>query len=137
MLEIPSSMGTNAPWEHQRVIRKLISGLGNLYDTGRILFEPLPEAMVNEAETSPTPDVILVDNVLERIVVIIEITSTPGVKKDFNKIIEITGDYEVQEAFVYNYKKGIWKKYKNGVGEVVDNPSFCDSIGYDLNAFLQ
>jgi hypothetical protein len=137
MLDIPVFMGTNAPWDHQRVIRKLISGLGNLYDNGQIPYEPLPEAMVNEAETSPTPDVILVDNVLEKIVAIIEVTGTPGFKKDFNKIVEITGDYEVIESFVYNYKKGIWRKYKKETGEVTENPSFCDAIGYDLNEFLK
>jgi Uma2 family endonuclease len=137
MLDIPVLMGTNAPWEHQRVIRKLISGLGVLYDTGVIKLEPLPEAMVNESETSPTPDVILVDNVLEKISVIIEVTSSSGFKKDFQKIIEITSDYEVGESFVYNYRKNLWRKYQLGVGEITDKPSFCEAIGYDLNDFLQ
>jgi hypothetical protein len=46
-------------------------------------------------------------------------------------------DYEIEEGFVYNYEKNIWLKYKNGSGEITNNPSFCDSIGYDLNEFLK
>ncbi|MEY4538574.1 MAG: hypothetical protein RLZZ306_331 [Bacteroidota bacterium] len=137
MLDIPVYMGVNAPREHQRVITKLSAQLYWLFTKDDIAFEPLVEAMINESESSPTPDVMLLDNVLDQIKVIIEVTSTGGVKKDFNKIAELMLDYEIEEGFTYDYKKFLWRKYKNGVGEILDNPSFCDTIGYDLNDFVK
>ena len=138
MLDIPVIyMGVNAPREHQRIITRLSAHLYWLFTKGEILFEPLVEAMINESESSPTPDVMLLDNVLDELKVIIEITSTTGVKKDFNKIATLMLDYDVEEGFTYDYKKFSWRKYKNGVGEIIDNPSFCDTIGYDLNDFVK
>ena len=137
MLDIHVYMGVNAPREHQRVITKLSAQLYWLFTKGDIAFEPLVEAMINESESSPTPDVMLLDNVLDQIKVIVEVTSTGGVKKDFNKIAELMLDYEIEEGFTYDYKKFLWRKYKNGVGEIFDNPSFCDTIGYDLNDFVK
>lgn len=137
MLDIPVYMGVNAPREHQRVITKLSAQLYWLFIKGEIAVEPLVEAMINESESSPTPDVMMLDNVLDEIKVIIEVTSTTGVKKDFNKIAELMLDYEIEEGFIYDYKKYLWRKYKNGVGEIFDNPSFCDTIGYDLNDFVK
>ena len=137
MLDIPVYMGVNAPREHQRVITKLSAQLYWLFTKGDIAFEPLVEAMINESESSPTPDVMLLDNVLDQIKVIVEVTSTGGVKKDFNKIAELMLDYEIEEGLTYDYKKFLWRKYKNGVGEILDNPSFCDTIGYDLNDFVK
>jgi Uma2 family endonuclease len=137
MLDIPVYMGVNAPREHQRVITKLSAQLYWLFIKGEVSFEPLVEAMINESESSPTPDVMLLDNVLDEIKVIIEVTSTTGVKKDFNKIAELMLDYEIEEGFTYDYKKSLWRKYKNGVGEILENPSFCDTIGYDLNDFVK
>ena len=137
MLDIPVYMGVNAPREHQRVITKLSAQLYWLFTKGDIAFEPLVEAMINESESSPTPDVMLLDNVLDQIKIIVEVTSTGGVKKDFNKIAELMLDYEIEEGLTYDYKKFLWRKYKNGVGEILDNPSFCDTIGYDLNDFVK
>ncbi len=93
--------------------------------------------MINESESSPTSDVMLLDNVLDELKVIIEIISTTGVKKDFNKIATLMLDYDIEEGFTYDYKKFSWRKYKNGVGEVIENPSFCDAIEYDLNDFVK
>ena len=138
MLDIPVIyMGVNAPREHQRIITRLSANLYWLFTKGEILFEPLVEAMINESESSPTPDVMLLDNVLDELKVIIEITSTTGVKKDFNKIATLMLDYDIEEGFTYDYKKFRWRKYKNGVGEIIENPSFCDTIGYDLNDFVK
>ena len=138
MLDYPVQfIGVNAPREHQRVITKLASGLYWLFSQGNIKLEPLAEAMINEGESSPTPDVILLDNVLDEIKVIIEISSTSGFKKDFNKIAALIEEYEVSEGFVYDYKKNTWRKYKLGIGEVTEKPSFCDAIGYDLNDFVK
>jgi hypothetical protein len=135
MLDIQVT-GTNAPKEHQRIIRKLTTGLDNLYITGKISYEPFPETMIDSSVTSATPDVLLYDNLLRQNVVIIEVAAD-GWRKDFRKVIELTKDYEVQEGFVYNYENKRWLKYKLGEGEIVENPSFCDSIGYDLNEFLK
>lgn len=137
MLEIPPYMGTNAPRAHQRVIARLTTGLYQLYMDGKIKYEPLPETMVEESEASPTPDVILFDNVMQQNIAIVEVTGSPGVRKDFAKIAKVMADYDIPEGFVYDYIKKYWRKYKNGVGEITENSSFCDAIGYDLNEFLK
>jgi Uma2 family endonuclease len=130
-------MGVNAPISHQRIISKLVAGLGHLYYTlGQIPFEPLPEVMIDESQTSPTPDVVLYDNESGKNVVIIEIASASGAKKDFEKVIQLMHDYEVPEGFVYNYIIKEWRKYSLKDGEVKDNPSFCNAIGYDLKQFI-
>lgn len=135
MLGLPI-MGVNAPKEHQRVIRKLAMKLGNLFEDGSIPYEPFPEVMVDESQTSPTLDVLLFDNQLQQNVVIVEVSGKAGAKKDFSKVIEICDAYEIAEGFVYDYISEKWRKYKYGVGEITDAPSFCESIGYDLNTFL-
>lgn len=135
MLDLPI-MGVNAPKEHQRVIRKLTTGLGLLFVNGKIPYEPFPEVMVDESQTSPTPDVLLFDNQLQQNVVIIEVSGKAGARKDFLKIVEVCAEYEIAEGFVYDYISKNWRKYKYGVGEITGNPSYCESIGYDLNTFL-
>ncbi|MDX2304774.1 MAG: Uma2 family endonuclease [Microscillaceae bacterium] len=129
-------MGVNAPKEHQRIIRKLTTGLDIMYTQQQILYEPLPETMVDESQTSATPDVLLFDNQTQKNIIIIEVTIPASEKKDFQKLQEIVDDYEIPEGFLYNYKTQQWRKYKFGQGEVIDKPSFCDSIQVDLNSFL-
>ena len=137
MLEPQIIMGVNAPISHQRIISKLIAGLGHLYYTlKKIPYEPLPETMIDESQTSPTPDVLLYDNENQKNAVIIEISSNTGAKKDFEKIVQLMLDYDVPEGFVYNYNKKIWLKYDLKKGEIKDNPSFCTAIGYDLQQFI-
>ena len=46
-------------------------------------------------------------------------------------------EYDVPEGFAYNYLTGNWRKYSREKGEIFDNPSFCESIGYDLNLFVK
>jgi hypothetical protein len=137
MLDFPVYMGVNAPKEHQRVIAKLTAGLYVLYQHGKIPLEALPETMINESGTSPTPDILLYDNVMLNNVALIEISSADNFKKDFKKIVALVEDYEVSEGFIYDYQRKLWKKYKLGIGEITENPSFCDAIGYDLNDFLK
>jgi hypothetical protein len=137
MLDIPVYMGVNAPKEHQRVIAKLTARLYWLYQEKMIEVEPLPEVMINESQTSPTPDIILFSEEEYMNKVIIEITIPTTFKKDFAKVETLVEEYEVEEGFVYDYIKFRWRKYKNGVGEIFDNPSFCDTIGYDLNDFVK
>ncbi len=136
MLDLPI-MGVNAPREHQRVITRLSGELYYLYKTGMIPFEPFSETMIDDGKTSPTPDIILLDNETDKNVVIVEITTTIGEKNDFEKVKDLVERYDVKEGFTYNYKKGTWRKYRRGTGEVKDDASYCDVIGYDLNALLK
>lgn len=135
MLDLPI-MGVNAPKEHQRVIRKLAMKLGNLFEDGSIPYEPFPETMIDEGKTSQAPDLILFDNENYQNKVIIEITTPLALKNDFEKVAVIAEKYEVAEGFAYDYIKKQWRKYKYGAGEITENPSYCESIGYDLNTFL-
>jgi len=63
----------------------------------------------------------------------VEVSTSKGLKK----VKELVEYYQLEEGFVYNYKTGQWYKYKRDTGEISKNPSFCDSIGYDLNDFLK
>lgn len=112
--------------------------LGNLfYKLGKIPYEPFTETMIDEGKTSPTPDILLFDNKTGQNKVLIEVSTSAGVRKDFEKLVELMHDYDVQEGFVYNYTHKSWRKYRLGSGEITDNPSFCETIGYDLNTFLR
>ena len=138
MLEYPIQfMGVNAPLEHQRVIRKLIWHLSNLYESGKIRYEPFPETMIDDGGSSPTPDALLLDTVIDKFAVLIEITTNKGFNSDFRKTAELVEKYELEEGFVYNYQKNAWRKYKFGVGEIIENSTFCETIGYDLNEFVK
>lgn len=133
-------MGTNAPRIHQRIIRKLLFGLTRMYEIEHTLsLEPLSETMLDEGQTSPTPDIILADNVLATSPVIIEITHTTGVRGDFLKIQQLitSNFYGIQEGFVYDYKLNQWHKYKHGEGIIKEKPSFCEAINLDLATLLQ
>jgi Uma2 family endonuclease len=132
-------MGTNAPKPHQRIISRLLAHLSyQYYIAGTLQLEPLPETMLDEGQTSPTPDIILYDNMLEETPVIIEITHTNGVKNDFQKVSRLMEEteYGIREGFVYNYKRDEWHKYKRGVGAITENPSFCEAINLDLATLL-
>lgn len=132
-------MGTNAPKIHQRVIRKLLFELTRLYEIERsLVLEPLPETMLDESQTSATPDIILYDNTLEQTPVIIEVTHTNGVIGDMKKVRRLIDDayYGIVEGFVYDYKRNEWHKYHKGIGDVLDKPSFCVGIGLDLATLL-
>lgn len=93
-------------------------------------------AMINESQTSPTPDILLFDHNAKQNVVIIEISGTSGAKKDFQKVKELADDYSVKEAFVYDYGFQTWRKYQTDRGEVTDRPSFCEAIRMDLADML-
>lgn len=130
-------MGVNAPKEHQRIIGKLMTALGTLYyRDGKIPYEPFPETMIDESQTSPTPDILLFDHQTKKNVVVIEISGSVGAKKDFQKVKALADDYDVQEAFVYDYSFQRWRKYQSHRGEITDRPSFCEAIGMDLEKLL-
>lgn len=131
-------MGVNAPKAHQRVIGKLMLRLGILYyDENRIPYEPLPETMIDEDQTSPTPDILLFDNATRTNKVIIEVSGNTGQKKDFEKVKTLVEDYGVPEGFVYNYNTGTWYRYELGIGEDKQHPSFSKVLDYDLSKLLK
>lgn len=132
-------MGTNAPKPHQRIITNLAAELVFLYKKQKVIsLEPFVETMLNEAETSPTPDILLYDNELDETPVIIEINHTAGVKLDLKKIQRLIDeqDYGIREGFVYDYKRNAWHKYTLGQGFEIENPSFCEAIKLDLATLL-
>lgn len=137
MLDHTTLMGVNAPKPHQRVIGQLMTALGHLfYREEKIPYEPFTETMIDEGKTSPTLDILLFDNDLGQNKVIIEVSTSAGTRKDFDKLVELMRDYEVPKGFVFNYNTRTWRKYRLGIGEVQESPSFCETIGYDLNEFL-
>ncbi|MBC8111165.1 MAG: hypothetical protein H7Y04_08920 [Verrucomicrobia bacterium] len=104
MLTIPVNMGVNATKEHQAVISKLIYGLMGLFTKGEMSLFPCPETMINEAETSPSPDILLFDHAINKTAVIIEINHPEGLKKDAKNLEELIEEYELAEGFLYDYK---------------------------------
>lgn len=129
-------MGVNAPRIHKAIIAKLIYGLTDLYVKTHTQLFPYPETMVDESQTSPAPDVMLVDTKSDLTRAIIEITHTQGVKKDAQKLQELMQVYDIPEGFVYDYKLGIWYKFTLVQGEQKDSPSWCDAAGVDLAKLL-
>jgi len=129
-------MGINAPRQHQAIITKLIYGLTELYVQGESKLFAYPETMIDESQTSPVPDVMLIDTKTDLTKVIIEITHTQGVKKDLQKLISLMKDYDVEEGFVYDYKLNIWHKYRLNEGKVERENSFSTVLQKDLNLLL-
>ncbi|MVM38719.1 hypothetical protein GO730_16140 [Spirosoma sp. HMF3257] len=132
-------MSVNAPAIHQRIIALLTMGLGNLYHgTKSISLEPLPEMMLDFTYRSPTPDLILFDNVTQQTRIIIEICQTTSLKSDLRKIIRLVDEdiYGIQEGFVFNYKTHQWYRYRLGDGGLTTESSFSDILQLDLNTFL-
>jgi hypothetical protein len=137
MTENTIIMRVNAPKIHQRIIGQLMMRLGMLYYIDKtISFEPLPETMIDESQTSPTPDILLFDNEKKLNQVIIEISGNTGARRDFEKIKQLMIEYNVPEGFVYNYDSKQWRKYSLEHGEDQQNPSFSQSIGLDFNTLL-
>lgn len=127
----------NAPKEHQRIIGKLMMRLGILYYIDKkIPYEPLPETMIDESKTSPTPDILLFDNSAKLNKVIIEVTGNTGVKKDYEKVKQLMKDYEVPEGYVYNYDRDEWLSYRLKEGEVRQHPSFSPLLNLDLSELV-
>ncbi|MBS1555562.1 MAG: hypothetical protein ACK514_02060 [Bacteroidota bacterium] len=127
-------MGINAPKEHQAVITRLIHGLADLYIKDKTTFFPYPETMIDEGQTSPAPDILLYDHKEEKTVLLIEVTHTAGVKKDCSKVRTLMNDYDVNEGFVYDYKKGDWFKID---GEQIEKSSHSKVLKLDLADFLK
>ncbi len=129
-------MGINAPKEHQAIITQLIHGLAELYLKDKTHLFPYPETMIDEGQTSPAPDILLYDHKLEKTIVLIEVTHSAGVKKDTAKVFSLLQDYDVQEGFVYDYKKNVWYKLDK-VSGTIEETSFSSVLNIKLNDFLR
>jgi len=130
-------MGINAPRQHQAIIAKLVYGLMELYMAGRTTLFPYPETMIDESQTSPVPDVMLVDIASDLTKVIIEITHTQGLKKDLQKMQQLMQEYEVPEGFVYDYKRSIWYRCDLNTKNPEEQNAYCSAIHANLNDFLK
>ena len=72
---------------------------------------------------------------MEKTVVIIEVTHTSGARKDCKKVQTLMNDYDVEEGFVYDYKKNTWYQLDKLSGESTES-SFSQVLQLDLNKFL-
>ena len=84
------------------------------------------------------PDILLYDNETYKTPIIIEVCHPNGLNNDMKKIIRLIeeNDYGIEEGFIYDYVRGMWSKYKKGVGKVVDNQSYSDILDMDLAGLL-
>jgi hypothetical protein len=128
-------MGINAPKEHQAIITQLIHGLADLYLKDKTHLFPYPETMIDEGQTSPAPDILLYDHKQEQTVALIEVTHSAGVKKDSAKVLSLLRDYDVQEGFVYDYKKKTWYQIDKVTGEATES-SFSKVLNLELDCLL-
>lgn len=132
-------VGINAPKDHQRAISKINTGLANLYYfEGKIKLEPLPETMIDEGQTSPVPDIMLYDNEQFVTPVIIEVSHPAGVRNDLKKVRRLIEEEEFGtiEGFVFDYINRKWRKYRKGIGEILENPSYSEVLGLDLQEVM-
>ncbi|MCA4893493.1 MAG: hypothetical protein ING84_00640 [Cytophagales bacterium] len=128
-------MGINAPKEHQAIITQLIHGLADLYLKDKTQLFPYPETMIDEGQTSPAPDILLYDHKQDKTLTLIEVTHSAGVKKDSAKVLALLRDYDVQEGFVYDYKKKSWYQIDKVTGEATES-SFSKVLHLELNSLL-
>lgn len=129
-------MGINAPRQHQAVISKLVYGLTSHFQKTNAHFFVYPETMIDESETSPVPDLMIVNLETDLTHVIIEITHTQGLKKDLKKLKKLMEDYDIPEGFVYDYKRNQWFRYQlDGKKEQKDS-AFSHEAGIDLETLL-
>ena len=134
MLDVPHQYIIHS-FEHQQVVCRLLRKISNLFEAERVYYrwETLTAIKIDESATSAVPDLSLTYDGETK--VIIEITLFESV--DYQKLAKLVNQYDLDEGFTYNYKTKQWRKYKFQLGEVLESPSFCDSIGYDLNEFLK
>jgi hypothetical protein len=123
------------PKEHQCVVTLLIHGLTDLYLKDATRLFTYSKTMIDEGQTSPAPDILLYDHSHEKPMALIEVTHTTGVKKDSEKVKKLLTDYDVEQGFVYDYKKNVWLKFAKGLTQA-ESSSYCDLIERDLNSFL-
>lgn len=129
-------MGVNAPRIHQAIIAQLVTGITNLYVQRKTALFAYPEAMIDQSQTSPVPDVLVANPETELTAVLIEVTHTQGVKKDVQKLLDLMTTYDVAEGFVFDYKLHIWRYFRLDGPVEGEVSSFCRALDADLNTFL-
>ncbi len=132
-------MGHLATVHHQRAIKQLVFGLEQLYRSGKIALEPLPETDIDPGNPeSKCPDIILQDNVLATVPVIIEVATNRGWKTDFAKMRRLMDgtEYGIQEGFVLNFEKNEWHKYSKEAGAEEKGTNWSKVLQVDLNKLL-
>lgn len=132
-------LGVWAPADHQRIIAKLTTHLGQLYYVEKaISLEPLPETMLDEGKASLVPDLSLCDNIADQTPIIIEVCHTKGQKDDIQKVVQLIDNnlYGIREGFIYNYKTSHWFRYCFGDGGLMTESSFSEILQLNLNTFL-
>ena len=132
-------MGHLATVHHQRAIKQLVFGLEQLYRSGKIALEPLPETDIDPGNPeSKCPDIILQDNVHATVPVIIEVATNRGWKTDFAKMRRLMDDteYGIQEGFVLNFEKNEWHKYSKETGVEEQVANWSKVLQIDLNKLL-
>lgn len=80
-------IGINAPRRHQAIITQLIYGLTGLYKNGPTGLFPYPETMIDEGQTSPVPDVMLVDLASD----LTKVSSKSHIHKALRRILRNSG----------------------------------------------
>lgn len=136
---VHEDQGVWAPVDHQRVIAKLLMGLGVLFHREKTIhLEPLPETMLDEGKASLVPDLLLRDNETAQTPIIIEVCHTNGLQGDLHKVFQLIdqGFYGICEGFIYDYRTGQWFRYRKGDGGLTENSSFSEILQLDLNSFL-
>lgn len=132
-------MGHLATVHHQRAIKQLVFGLEQLYRSGKIALEPLPETDIDPGNPeSKCPDIILQDNVNATVPVIIEVATNRGWKTDFAKMRRLMDgtEYGIQEGFVLNFEKNEWHKYSKEAGVEEQVANWSKVLQVDLNKLL-
>ncbi len=132
-------MGHLATINHQRAIKKLVFELEKRYQSGEIIYEPLPETDIDPGSPeSKCPDLILQDNENATVPVIIEIATKRGAKTDFMKVKRIMNDteYGIVEGFVLNFETNEWYKYSKNTIDVEGPSSWSSVLNLDLNDLL-
>jgi Uma2 family endonuclease len=121
--------------EHQEVIRNLLVFLWR--EDAYKHYNVVPEAALTDDRNSAIPDIQIIDKKEEQTEVIIEISFGTGVKADREKVKQLVQQYNIQEGFVYDYKKKAWYRYylneRGGVSEDKESPEYSDVLDVDLS----
>lgn len=129
-------MGVNAPRVHQAIIAQLVTGVINLYTQRKTTLFAYPEAMIDQGQTSPVPDILIADPETELTVVLVEVTHTQGVKKDVKRLLDLMTTYDIAEGFVFDYKLHIWHRFQLDGPANGEISAYCQALNTDLNTFL-
>lgn len=114
---------------HQECIAMFITELNVAY---RKRYKILPESAIDLNNlNSKAPDVVVYDKATLKPVLFIEITTTRENRRIINKAKELMQQYDIYEAFIYDYEQDKWAKL-TGISQHSPGLSFSDILQYDL-----